>query len=154
MKAPKEKRSAQLHILISEQEMDKIRERMAQTGITNTSAFIRKMAIDGYVINLDLSEVRELTRLLRICSNNLNQYARKAHETGSIYGADIADLQSRMDGLWEIGYCRSAIPHGWAVGNCKKAADRIYKHSMNIQKNGCFPVARSGRIFMKEKTCF
>ena len=78
MKAPKEKRSAQLHILISEQEMDKIRERMAQTGITNTSAFIRKMAIDGYVINLDLSEVRELTRLLRICSNNLNQYARKA----------------------------------------------------------------------------
>ena len=105
MKAPKEKRSAQLHILISEQEMDKIRERMTQTGITNTSAFIRKMAIDGYVINLDLSEVRELTRLLRICSNNLNQYARKAHETGSIYAvdiADIADLQSRMDGLWEI----------------------------------------------------
>ena len=53
MKAPKERRSAQIHILISEQEMDKIRERMAQTGITNTSAFIRKMAIDGYVINLD-----------------------------------------------------------------------------------------------------
>ena len=99
---PKRKTQRQIHILISEQEMDKIRERMAQTGITNTSAFIRKMAIDGYVINLDLSEVRELTRLLRICSNNLNQYARKAHETGSIYGADIADLQSRMDGLWEI----------------------------------------------------
>ena len=96
MKSPKEKRSAQIHILISEKEMDKIRERMAQTGITNTSAFIRKMAIDGYVIN------RELTRLLRICSNNLNQYARKAHETGSIYAVDIADLQSRMDGLWEI----------------------------------------------------
>ena len=55
MKAPKERRSAQIHILISEKEMDKIRERMAQTGITNTSAFIRKMAIDGYVINLDLS---------------------------------------------------------------------------------------------------
>ena len=46
--------------------------------------------------------VSELTRLLRICSNNLNQYARKAHETGSIYAVDIADLQSRMDGLWEI----------------------------------------------------
>ena len=62
MKAPKERRSAQIHILISEQEMDKIRERMAQTGITNTSAFIRKMAIDGYVINLDLSD-RKSTRL-------------------------------------------------------------------------------------------
>lgn len=102
MKAPKEKRSAQIHILISEQEMDKIRERMAQTGITNTSAFIRKMAIDGYVINLDLSEVRELTRLLRICSNNLNQYARKAHETGSIYAVDIADLQSAWMGFGKL----------------------------------------------------
>lgn len=100
MKAPKEKRSAQLHILISEQEMDKIRERMAQTGITNTSAFIRKMAIDGYVINLDLSEVRELTRLLRICSNNLNQYTRRANETGSVYAADVEDLRTRLDDLW------------------------------------------------------
>src|SRR5699024_2179761 len=99
MKATKERRSAQIHILISEQEMDKIRERMAQTGITNTPAFIRKMAIHGYVIAMFLSEDRELTRLLRICSNNLNQYARKAYETGSIYGADIADLQSRMDRL-------------------------------------------------------
>ena len=124
MKAPKERRSAQIHILISEQEMDKIRERMAQTGITNTSAFIRKMAIDGYVINLDLSEVRELTRLLRICSNNLNQYARKAHETGSIYAVDIADLQSRMDGLWKIA------------------------------KNGCFSVSRSGRIFIERENLF
>ena len=100
MKAPKERRSAQIHILISEQEMDKIRERMAQTGITNTSAFIRKMAIDGYVINLDLSEVRELTRLLRICSNNLNQYAKRANETGSIYEADIKDLQERLETIW------------------------------------------------------
>ena len=100
MKAPKERRSAQIHILISEQEMDKIRERMAQTGITNTSAFIRKMAIDGYVINLDLSEVRELTRLLRICSNNLNQYTRRANETGSVYAADVEDLRTRLDDLW------------------------------------------------------
>ena len=103
MKAPKEKRSAQLHILISEQEMDRIRERMAQTGITNTSAFIRKMAIDGYVINLDLSEVRELTRLLRICSNNLNQYAKRANECGKVYAADMEDLRQRLDELIDIG---------------------------------------------------
>ena len=103
MKDPKEKRSAQLHILISEQEMDKIRERMAQTGITNTSAFIRKMAIDGYVINLDLSEVRELTRLLRICSNNLNQYAKAANENGRVYAADMEDLRQRLDELIDIG---------------------------------------------------
>ena len=100
MKAPKERRSAQIHILISEQEMDKIRERMAQTGITNTSAFIRKMAIDGYVINLDLSEVRELTRLLRICSNNLNQVAIQANTYGAIYPEELAALQRDYAALW------------------------------------------------------
>lgn len=102
MKSQKEKRSGQLHILVSEKEMALIKERMEQTGITNLSSYIRKMAVDGYIINLDLSEVRELIKLLRICSNNLNQYARKAHGTENIYAADIADLQSRMNDIWEI----------------------------------------------------
>ena len=71
MKAPKERRSAQIHILISEQEMDKIMERMSQTGIKNTAAFIRQLAIDVYVMNLDLSVVRELDREMRICCHKL-----------------------------------------------------------------------------------
>lgn len=102
MKSQREKRSGQLHILVSEKEMALIKERMEQTGITNLSSYIRKMAVDGYIINLDLSEVRELIKLLRICSNNLNQYVRKAHGTENIYAADIADLQSRMNDIWEI----------------------------------------------------
>ena len=100
MKAPKERRSAQIHILISEQEMDKIRERMAQAGITNTSAFIRKMAIDGYVVKLDLPELRELVSLLRYSSNNLNQLTRRAHETGRIYEADLEDIQQSQERIW------------------------------------------------------
>lgn len=102
MKSQKEKRSGQLHILVSEKEMALIKERMEQTGITNLSSYVRKMAVDGYIINLDLSEIRELIKLLRICSNNLNQYTRKAHGTENIYAADIADLQSRMNDIWEI----------------------------------------------------
>lgn len=58
---------------------------MALTGITHPSAYLRKMAMDGYIINLDLSDLKELVRLSRINSNNLNQYAKKANETGSIY---------------------------------------------------------------------
>ena len=96
------KRPIVLRCPMTAEERALIEQKMAQLPTQRIGAYLRKMAIDGYVINLDLSEVRELTRLLRICSNNLNQYARKAHETGSIYAVDIADLQSRMDGLWEI----------------------------------------------------
>lgn len=66
---------------------------MREAGVTNTSAYIRKMALNGYVINIDLGDVKEVLRLLRINSNNLNQYAKRVNETGSIYEADIKDLQ-------------------------------------------------------------
>ena len=63
-------------------------------------AYLRKMALDGYCINLELQDVKVLVSLLRICSNNLNQYAKRANETGSIYEADIKDLQDRLEEIW------------------------------------------------------
>ena len=60
------------------------------------------MALDGICIKLDLEDVRQLTSMLRRCSDNLNQYARRANETGSIYAADIEDLQKRLDEIWEL----------------------------------------------------
>lgn len=78
---------------VTPEEWDLIRERMREVGMTNTSAYIRKMALNGYVINVDLGDVKEVLRLLRINSNNLNQYAKRANETSSIYEADIKDLQ-------------------------------------------------------------
>ena len=74
---------------------------MAQAGVVNMSAYLRKMALDGYCIRLDLKDLKELIRLLRICSNNLNQYAKRANETGSIYQEDIQDLQVRLTQIWE-----------------------------------------------------
>ncbi|MCR5739929.1 MAG: plasmid mobilization relaxosome protein MobC [Lachnospiraceae bacterium] len=73
---------------------------MDEAGMVSMSAFIRKMALEGYVIKLDLSEMNEFVRLLRINSNNLNQYAKKANETGNIYLADIKELQRQQDELW------------------------------------------------------
>lgn len=78
---------------VTPEEWDLIRERMREAGMTNTSAYIRKMALNGYIINVDLGDVKEVLRLLRINSNNLNQYAKRANETGSIYETDIKDLQ-------------------------------------------------------------
>ena len=97
----KEPRSVQLHFVVSGLEAELIKERMAELGITNLSAYLRKMAVDGYIVHLGMSEIRELTRLLRICSNNLNQYAKRAHESGNVYAADIDDLRTRLDELWE-----------------------------------------------------
>ena len=101
MKAGRSKKSVRVEFVISEQEADLIKERMAELGITNLSAYLRKLAVDGYIIHLDMSDIQEMIRLLRICSNNLNQYARRANETGSVYAADVEDLRARLDNLWD-----------------------------------------------------
>jgi hypothetical protein len=73
---------------------------MAGLGVTSLGAYMRKVAIDGYIVNLDMTEIRALVALLRRCSANLNQFAKRANETGSIYAADIEDLRVRLDGIW------------------------------------------------------
>ena len=93
-------RGTQLHFVVSEQEAEWIKERMTQAGISNLSAYLRKMAVDGYIIHLDMGDIQEMIRLLRICSNNLNQYTRRANEAGSVYAADVDDLRTRLDDLW------------------------------------------------------
>ena len=92
-----EKLNDTIILRVSKADRERIREKMDELGVMNMSAYIRKMALDGYCVKLDLQDLKELIRLLRICSNNLNQYAKKANETGSIYLADIQDLQVRLD---------------------------------------------------------
>lgn len=71
-------------------------------GDSEYRCLYEKMAMDGYCVNLDLSDVAQVSTLLRRCSNNLNQYAKRANESGSIYAEDIRDLQKRLDELWEM----------------------------------------------------
>lgn len=92
----KQNRTVRVHMLLSEKEAKVIHDRMAEVEMTNQSAFFRKMATDGYIIHVDLSDIRALTKLMGICSKNLNQYVRRANETGSIYAADIEDLSDRL----------------------------------------------------------
>ena len=82
MKAGHTKKSVRVEFVMSEQDAELVKGRMAELGITNLSAYLRKMAVDGYIIHLDMSDIQEMVRLLRICSNNLNQYTRRANETG------------------------------------------------------------------------
>ena len=96
------KRNVQLHFMVTERERSLIDEKMAELGTKNMGAYLRKMAVDGYVIHLDLSDIRELVSLLRRTGNNLNQLTKRAHETGNIYKADIEDLRQSYDKLWDM----------------------------------------------------
>ena len=95
------KRNVQLHFMVTEHERNLIDIKMEQLGTKNMGAYLRKMAIDGYVIHLDLSDIRELVTLLRRTSNSLNQLTKRVHETGNIYGEDIEDLRESYNKLWE-----------------------------------------------------
>jgi hypothetical protein len=94
------RRDRDVHFLASKEEVQRIHEKMNELGIRSMGAYLRKMALDGYCINLDLQDVKELVSLLRRCSNNLNQYAKRANETGNIYESDIKDLQERLEEIW------------------------------------------------------
>lgn len=86
--------------MVSEEEQALIRERMAEAGIRNMGAYMRKMALNGYVLHVDLSPVRELVSLQRRCSNNLNQVAIQANTYGGIYPEEIKGLQRDYEKLW------------------------------------------------------
>ena len=97
----KRKRDIQLKVRVTPEERAMIEAKMAQLGTTNMGAYLRKMAIDGYVVKLDLPELRELVSLLRYSSNNLNQLARRVHETGRVYAADMDDILQNQERIWQ-----------------------------------------------------
>ena len=97
----KRRREIQLKFRVTPEEQALIHQKMEQYGTENMAAYLRKMAIDGYVVRLDLPELWELVSLLRRASNNLNQLTRRVHETGHFYDADLEDLRQSYDRLWE-----------------------------------------------------
>ena len=101
MSTPKRKREVQLNFRVSPEELALIEQKMAQLGTKNREAYLRKMALDGYVVRLELPELKELVSLMRYSSNNLNQLARRAHETGRIHDADLEDISRRQEALWD-----------------------------------------------------
>ena len=101
MSKPNRQREVQLKFRVTPEERELIEQKMEQLGTTNMAAYLRKMAIDGYAINLELPELRDMVSLLRRSSNNLNQLTRRVHETGRFYDADLEDLLQSYDGLWD-----------------------------------------------------
>lgn len=96
----KRQREVQLKFRVTPEERQLIERKMVLLGTSNMAAYLRKMAIDGYIINVEMPELRELLSLLRRSSNNLNQLTKRVHETGRFYDADLEDLRQNFDRLW------------------------------------------------------
>ena len=100
--SPERKRDKQLKIWVSQEELDMIHQKMAEFGTSNMGAFVRKMVIDGYIVKLDIPELKEIIRLLGPIGNNVNQMARKLNTGGSIYREDIVEVNAKLDAVYKL----------------------------------------------------
>ena len=95
-------RKVQLNFRVTEREKQLIEERMQEIGTTNREAYLRKIAIDGMLVKLEVPELKEIVSLMRRTSNNINQIARRLNETGRIHEVDITDIQNQQEQLWDM----------------------------------------------------
>ena len=95
-------RSRQVKFWVNDEEFDLLQKKMEAAGGVNQGAYIRKMILDGYIVSLDIPELKEIIRLLSITSNNVNQMARQLHSTGSIYQQDLAEVEEQLEQNYKI----------------------------------------------------
>lgn len=91
-----------LNFAVTEQEMTLIQEKMKRLGIKNQSAFLRTMALNGYMFKLELPEIREMTRLLGNMTSNLNQLTKRIHEGGNLYETELDEIKDNQLELWKM----------------------------------------------------
>ena len=95
-------RKVQLNFRVTDREKELIEGRMQELGTTNREAFLRKIAIDGMIVKLEVPELKEILSLMRYTSNNVNQIAHRLNESGRIYEVDVAQVQAQHEQLWNM----------------------------------------------------
>ena len=95
-------RPIRIEIRVTEQERQLIRHKMAQLGTKNTGAYIRKMAIDGYIIKVDYTEQKKLAAAASRVASNINQICRRINQAGHFYEDDTADLKENVGEVWKL----------------------------------------------------
>ena len=95
------RRSIRISVRLTEEEHRLLKEKMARIGVTNQEAFLRKMALDGYILRLDLPELKEILSQLRYMGNNVNQIAKRENEVGVIDEMDIRGVSKRQERMLE-----------------------------------------------------
>ena len=95
-------RPARIEFRVTEQERQLIQKKMDQLGTKNMGAYLRKMAIDGYIIKVDYTEQKKLAAAVSRIATNINHVCRRINSTGHFYDADVAELKERMADVWEL----------------------------------------------------
>ena len=98
----KRKRDIQLKFRVTPQEREMIETKMAQFGTTNMAAYLRKMAIDGYIIYTDTADIKAFTKELSTIGRNINQIAKRINAGGPAYQADMDEIRERLDEIWQL----------------------------------------------------
>ena len=98
----KRKRDIQLKFRVTPQEREMIETKMAQFGTTNMAAYLRKMAIDGYIIKVDYTQQKKLAAAVSRAASNINQICRRINSTGHLYAEDVAELKDRQAEIWSL----------------------------------------------------
>ena len=96
------KRTVQIKFRVTEAERDLILEKMKLIPTNNMAAYLRKIAIDGYILQVDHSDIKAMTAEIQKIGVNINQIARRVNSTGSVYQEDIDELKGALDEIWRL----------------------------------------------------
>lgn len=96
------KRTVQIKFRVTEQERKLIEEKMRQIPTNNMEAYLRKMAIDGYIVNVDYTDIRAMTYEIQKIGVNINQIAHRVNSTDTIYARDIEELKEGLARIWQL----------------------------------------------------
>lgn len=95
-------RPIRIEFCVTEQERQLIQSKMAQLGTKNMGAYLRKMAIDGYIIKVDYTQQKKLAAAVSRVTSNINQICRRINSTGHLYAEDVAELKERQAEIWSL----------------------------------------------------
>ena len=95
-------RPNQILFFVSDDEKRIIKAKMAQLGTKNMGAYLRKMAIDGYIIKVDYTQQKNLAAAVSRVASNINQICRRINSTGHFYADDITELKERQGEIWQL----------------------------------------------------
>ena len=95
-------RPIRIEFCVTEQEKELIESKMAQLGTRNMGAYLRKMAIDGYIIKVDYTEQKKLAAAVSRAAANINHIWRRINQTGHFYEDDIVELKAKQREIWEL----------------------------------------------------
>ena len=96
------KRNIQVKFYVTAEEKELMEQKMTQLQTKRIGAYLRKMAIDGYIIYTDTTDIKEMNKILSAISRNINQIAKRLNAGGSAYAADIQEIRERQDEIWQL----------------------------------------------------